>query len=230
MYRRKSIMALLTGLFRFARKRTQTTDTDMGAFRDKITELVAQKDTLKDDEVVKRVEELKVMASDLPDTEDKDKLLRFIEDFGAVREQDPATAKEAASMVADLFEKLDTEAMKEVSEEIPAEPPATDEPPAGDGEPPAPDEQEKILPPDGKETGDQSPEENREYSLEEIWQFIKKRMAEDGCAPTKDEEQEQKDDEGITADHAPHIPVTMTGAPAAGSLGEMFNKIKEGRR
>lgn len=223
-------MALLTGLFRFARKRTQTTDTDMGAFRDKITELVAQKDTLKDDEVVNRVEELKVMASDLPDTEDKDKLLRFIEDFGAVREQDPATAKEAASMVADLFEKLDTEAMKKVSEEIPAEPPATDESPAGDGEPPAPDEQKKILPPNGNETGDQSPEENREYSLEEIWQFIKKRMAEDGCAPTKDEEQEQKDDEGITADHAPHIPVTMTGAPAAGSLGEMFNKIKEGRR
>lgn len=216
-------MALLTGLFRFARKRTQTTDTDMGAFRDKITELVEQKDTLKDDDVVKRVEELKVMASDLPDTEDKDKLLRFIEDFGAVREQDLATAKEAASMVADLFEKLDTEAMKEVSEEIPAEPPASDEPPAGDGEPPA-------EPPDGKETGDQSPEENREYSLEEIWQFIKKRMAEDGCAPTKDEEPEQKDDEEITADHAPHIPVTMTGAPAAGSLGEMFNKIKEGQR
>lgn len=42
-------MKLLTGLFRLARKRVQTTDTDMGAFRDKITELVEKKDSLSDD-------------------------------------------------------------------------------------------------------------------------------------------------------------------------------------
>ena len=107
-------MKLLTGLFRFARKRTQTTDNDMGMFREKLNELVEQKDSLPDEEIVKRVDELKVMASDLPDDDEKSKLDRFLEDFKAVKEQDEAAAKEAASMVSDLFEKLDTEAMKDV--------------------------------------------------------------------------------------------------------------------
>ena len=107
-------MKLITGLFRFARKRVQTTDTDMGAFRDKIDELVAKKDSLSDEEVESKVEELKTMSADLPESEDKGKLDRFLEDFKSVKEQDEATAKEAAGMVADLFEKLDTEAMQDV--------------------------------------------------------------------------------------------------------------------
>ena len=105
-------MRLLTGLFRLARKRVLTTDTDMGAFRDKITELVEKKDSLSDDEITKKVEELKAMSADLPESDDKGKLDRFLEDFKSVKEQDRAAANEAAKMVADLFEKLDTEAMK----------------------------------------------------------------------------------------------------------------------
>lgn len=109
-------MKLLTGLFRLARKRVQTTDTDMGAFRDKITELVEKKNSLSDDEINGKVEELKTMSADLPESDDKGKLDRFLEDFKSVKEQDGATANEAAKMVADLFEKLDTEAMKDVPE------------------------------------------------------------------------------------------------------------------
>ena len=109
-------MGLLTGLFRFARKRVQTTDNDMGMFREKLNELVEKKAELPDEEVVKRVDELKEMTVDLPDEEEKAKLDRFLEDFKSVKEQDDATAKEAASMVADLFEKLDTAAMKDVPE------------------------------------------------------------------------------------------------------------------
>ena len=109
-------MKLLTGLFRFARKRTQTTDNDMGMFRDKLNELVEKKDAFSDEEVAKRVDELKELTIDLPDEEGKAKLDRFLEDFKSVKEQDAAAAKEAASMVADLFEKLDTEAMKDVPE------------------------------------------------------------------------------------------------------------------
>ena len=43
-------MKLLTGLFRFARKRTQTTDNDMGMFRTKLEELVSSKDSLSDED------------------------------------------------------------------------------------------------------------------------------------------------------------------------------------
>ena len=100
-------------LFRKARKSLMTTDNDMGQFRAKLDELIAGKDGLSDEEVVAKVDELKGFAADLPDSEDKAELDRYLEDFKSIKGLDEAVAKKAAEMVADLFEKLDTEAMKE---------------------------------------------------------------------------------------------------------------------
>ena len=234
-------MKLLTGLFRFARKRTQTTDNDMGMFREKLTELVEKSAELSDEDVSKRVDELKEMTVDLPDEEDKAKLDRFLEDFKSVKEQDEATAKEAASLVADLFEKLDTKAMKDVPE-VSAEETVeeTEETPLVEGEAPEAEEsaeetvEETVAPEGEEETEDADP--NPEYSMEELYQFMKKRLAEDGyikdgCTKDGDEEVEEEEEEEVTTDHAPHIPITMNKAAATkGSLAEMFNKIKEGGR
>lgn len=221
-------MKLLTGLFRLARKRVQTTDTDMGAFRDKITELVEKKDSLSDDEINGKVEELKTMSADLPESDDKGKLDRFLEDFKSVKEQDGAAANEAAKMVADLFEKLDTEAMKDVPETAVKE---TGTPPAEqkDGETQKPEAQTKDA--DGGETAVKAPEKNNaQYTLEEIYQFIKKRLAEDSGEKTEEKKKEEEETETVT-DHAPHIPVTMNGgAPGEGSIGAMFARIKQGGR
>lgn len=231
-------MKLLTGLFRFARKRTQTTDNDMGMFREKLTELVEKKAELSDEDVAKRVDELKEMTVDLPDEEDKAKLDRFLEDFKSVKEQDEATAKEAASMVADLFEKLDTKAMKDVPE-VSAEETVeeTEETPLVEGEAPEAEESaeetvEETVAPEGEEkTEDAEPGANAVYTLEEIYQFIKKRMAEDACATDGAEEvKEEEKKEEVVTDNAPRIPVTMNGTAATGSLADMFNKIKEGGR
>ena len=240
-------MKLLTGLFRFARKRTQTTDNDMGMFREKLNELVEKKAELPDEEVVKRVDELKEMTIDLPDEEGKAKLDRFLEDFKSVKEQDDATAKEAASMVADLFEKLDTEAMKDVPEteettetaETAVEetlPPEQTDTAETVGEQVKENVQEDID--HLTETKDDDP--NANYSLEEIYQFCKKRRAEeeaeatDGCAKdgAEEVEKEKEDEEEVVTDNAPRIPVTMNGTPAApkGGLADMFNKIKAGGR
>ena len=240
-------MKLLTGLFRFARKRTQTTDNDMGMFRDKLTELVEKKDTLSDEDVGKYVDELKGMTSDLPDEDEKAKLDRFLEDFRSVKEQDEATAKEAASMVADMFEKLDTAAMKDIpdvggEETETVEETATEEEPLTEGAAPEATEEateaveETVAPEDEAEDADP----NADYSLEEIYQFIKKRMAEDEAATAAEDscaedsaeevEEEEKEEEEVVTDHAPHIPVTMNGTAAKGSLADMFNRIKEGGR
>lgn len=221
-------MKLLTGLFRLARKSVQTTDTDMGAFRDKITELVEKKDSFSDDEINRKVEELKSMSADLPESDDKGKLDRFLEDFKSVKEQDGATANEAAKMVADLFEKLDTEAMKDVPETAVKE---TETPPAEqkDGETQKAETQTKDA--DGEETAAPNSEEsNAQYTLEEIYQFIKKRLAEDSGEKTEEKEKEEEETETVT-DHAPHIPVTMNGGvPGEGSIGAMFARIKQGGR
>lgn len=184
-------MKFLTGLFRIAHKRVQTTDTDMGAFRDKITELVEKKDSLSDDEINGKVEELKAMSADLPESDDKGKLDRFLEDFKSVKEQDGATANEAAKMVADLFEKLDTEAMKDVPETAVKE---TETPPAEqkDGAAQEPGTQTKDA--DGEKTA--APDEgkgNAQYTLEEIYQFIKKRLAEDSGEKPEEKKKKRKE-------------------------------------
>ena len=238
-------MKLLTGLFRYARKRTQTTDNDMGMFRTKLEELVSSKDSLSDEDVAKRVDELKEMTIDLPDEDEKAKLDRFLEDFKSVKEQDEATAKEAANMVADLFEKLDAEAMKDVPEvgsEETVEETVTEEPLTEGAAPEVTEETEQTVEetvaPESTEGEADDADPNPEYTLEEIYQFCKKRRAEDeaseatdGCASDSAEEVETEEKEGeVVADHAPRIPVTINAKPSAGSLGEMWNEIKKGGR
>lgn len=241
-------MNLLTGLFRAARKRLMTVDNDMGMFRDKLNELVAGKDTLSEEDIATKVEELKGFTKDLPGDEDKAKLDRFLEDFKSVKEQDGEAAKEAAGMVADLFEKLDTEAMKDVPS---AEPEASveteeavEETVAPEGEPAEDGAAEEAMG-SAKEEPEKDPTEdadpNAEYTLEEIYQFCKKRRAEDEASEAEDgcakdgaeevEEEEEKEEEDIVTDHAPFIPVTIGNKKAAsGSLGSMFAQIKNGGR
>ena len=238
-------MNLLTGLFRAARKRVMTTDNDMGMFRQKLDELVASKDSLSDEEVVKKVEELKGYTSDLPG-EGKAKIDRFLEDFKSIKEQDEASAKEAAGMVADLFEKLDTEAMQDVpvaEEEAAAEEPAETAEPAAEEETVTTEEiaEETEIPAESEEEAEDA-DPNPEYTLEEIYQFCKKRREEDEAAAAdasacdsaeeveEAEEEEEKDEEEVVTDHAPFIPVTINQKPAAtGTLASMFAEAKKGR-
>lgn len=251
-------MKLLTGLFRKARKRTQTTDNDMGMFREKLTELVEKKAELPDEEVAKRVDELKEMTVDLPESDEKSELDLYLEDMKSVKEQDDATAKEAVSMVADLFEKLDTEAMKnapdvdgekpaeteaeEVVEETKAEDETSDaEGTVGEYVKENVEEDVDNITQTKEPLTDDNP--NAEYSLEEIYQFCKKRReedeaaaadaacAEDSAEEVEEEKEEEDEEEEVVTDHAPRIPVTMNGTTAAkGSLADMFDKIKEGGR
>lgn len=219
-------MRFLTGLFRAARKRLQVVDGADG-FRDKITELAEKRDSLSEEGINERVDELITLSDDLPDGEDKEKLKRFLEDVRGIKEQDEATAKEAVSMVADLFEKLDGASDAEVSETV-TETEATD----GEGEV-KPEDKPETKPEAEPTDGEGEPEEGKEKTMldeetkEDLYQFIKKRMSEDAC---KDEEPKGEGDNKITTDGAPRIAVSMSGNPTGGSLSEMFAKIKNGGR
>lgn len=241
-------MGLLTGLFRtMKRKISLTKDNDMGAFRDKIEALVKEKDTLDDGAVAEKVTELIGMTEDLPDGEGKEKLKRYLEDFKSIKGQEAEVAVEAGNAVADLFEKLDKEAMES---DLGIEPPAEEG--AGAEEKVETEEKETVETGDGmgeeevKEEEEEKAEEKEkiedadpdpEYTLEEIYQFIKKRMAEDAEAGTEEEEVETKEEEteektddacGVN-DHAmPGIKLgnSSGGAPARGGLNELFKKMK----
>lgn len=215
-------MKLLTGLFHIARKRLQTTDGEVG-FREKIDELVAKRDSLSPEGVNEKIDELKAQIGDLPDSEDKEKLDRFLEDFRAVKEQDESSAKEAGSMIADLFEKLDGAAMsdevKTDLEETQA-PDTSDENGAGKEE----GQTEEVSEPAVKD-GD--------ADKEEIYQYIKKRLAEDACKDGGENvETEKKEDEVVTTDNAPRIAIQMSDGGNGGENGlrGMFTKMKNGGR
>ena len=222
-------MKLLTGLFRAARRRLQTKDTDLGEFRVKIEELIKSKDSMSDDEIVTKVEELKTMTEDLPESDEKSQLVRFLEDFKEVKNQDEATAKEAGKAVADMFEKLDTEAMKDY--------PETTE---------TTEEVEEVVE-ETEEVEDDDP--NSEYTMEEIYQFFKKRAAEDEEFISFIKERMAEDDgekvdtlgeyakENIkedvknitqTKDHAPQIKINL-GNTNKGGIASLYNQMKGGR-
>lgn len=246
-------MKLLTGLFRSARKKlAMTHDNDMGAFREKLNAFIEQKDNLSDDEINAKVDELKGFTEDLPESDEKNQLDRFLEDFKSVKEQDLNVAKEAGKRVADLFEKLDAKAMEDVPEAV-GEDSENKELTDEDGTEEISEEvAEETETPNSKkeEVSDEDP--SPEYTLEEIYQFIKKRMAEDAEADSEIDETEDedgtkepeslgayckkniKDDvdnftKPCTTDNAPFIPVTMNKRNATnGGLLEMFQAIKNG--
>lgn len=209
-------MKILTGLFRMARKRTQTKD---GAedFRASLTALVDERESLTDEGVSKKVDELKAMITDLPDSDDKEKLSRYLDDFRAVKEQDEATAKEAVNMVAGLYESLDSSAsadapnVTETADEKSEAEKAVEETETKDEETATEEKKEE-------ETKDEGGEEKR-YSLDEISEMIK--TLKDGC---KDEGGE------VTEDHAPMIPMNISNTASKGSLSELFANMKKGGR
>ena len=232
-------MKILTGLFRMARKRTQTKD---GAedFRASLTALVDERESLTDEGVSKKVDELKAMITDLPDSEDKEKLSRYLDDFRAVKEQDEATAKEAVNMVAGLYESLDSSASADapnVTETTTADENSEAEKAVKETETKDEEtttEETKVEEKKGEETKDEESSEEKRYSLDEIFEMIK--TLKDGCKDEGEKVEEKKDeetkDEGgeVTEDHAPMIPMNISNSASKGSLSELFSNMKKGGR
>lgn len=228
-------MKILSGLFRIARKRTQTKD---GAedFKERLSALVNERESLSDEGIEKKVEELKAMTADLPDSEDKEKLMRFLEDFKAVKSQDEATAKEAVDMVANLYESLDASAMSDTPTET-AET-ATEE-----------KKKEETADEDGSEeqkteesTKDEGEEaEEKRYTISEIVGLLQSlKDVKDACKDEEQKTEETADEDGseeteekkdeVTSDHAPIVGIGLNGIKSNGSLSAMFANLKKGGR
>ena len=219
-----------------AKRRLMTTDNGAESFKTALDEIIAKKDTLSPEEIGKRIDELKKLTDDLPESDGKSQLLRFLEDFREVKSQDANVAAEAARAVAEQFKKLSDEALQDAPEVKPetGEKPSDGEPKKDDtspasGDDPAKKAADETKAPDGKkEVNDEGAE--KAPTLEEIYEYVKKRMAED--ASKKDNGTDAGGTAGeknpATTDNAPTIPVTLGGEakPAEGSLGALFDMAK----
>jgi len=223
-------MKLLTGLFMAAKRRLMTTDNAAESFKAALDEIITKKDTLSPEEIGKRIDELKKLTDDLPESDGKSQLLRYLEDFREVKNQDANVAAEAARAVAEQFENLYREALQDAPE-VKADADSTageDEIKKDDSTSDADDDSGKKVvdetkaPEDEKKVEDEEPKKSP--TLEEIYQYVKKRAQEE--AGSDDNANDNKDE--ITMDGAPKIPVTLGGAvkPAEGSLGALFEMAK----
>lgn len=103
-------MKVVSGLLRWAKQQLGLVkDTDLGSVR-------ALLNTINKENAEYVVEEVATLIGDIPESTGKETLLRFLADLKYAKDLDPAVLKTAANKTADLFEKLDAEAMKEVSE------------------------------------------------------------------------------------------------------------------
>lgn len=214
-------MKLLTGLFFAAKKRIMTRDSGADEFKSKIDELVSRKDELTAENVASRVDELKKLTDDIPDGDEKSKLVRFLEDFKAVKEYSPEVAKEAADDVSKLYESLCADALKDAPDaNANADGGENGEQNGGKANDDdaakkaaeatvAPDGDGKPKDADGGENGGKEGENaeknagtsdddgvNEEY--EKIYQYCKKRAEQDAASGTTDDDGADKnaDDKG----------------------------------
>lgn len=224
------MMKFLSGLFHVARKRISVSDGNEN-FKATINEIVEKKDSLSDDEIKAKIESLKEFTSTLPESEDKEKLNRFLDDFIGVKEQDSDTAKEAANLVITLFEKLDTAA----SSEVPIE--ETVEKKTETTETETKDEQQEKETKDNdganapndttkddngaKKIGEMTPEELIAL-LKDVF-VVKETIAADEGTKTDDGK-----DCNVT-DNAPIVAIGLTPESSKGSLSEMFLALKGGK-
>jgi hypothetical protein len=190
-----------SGLWHAAKKLAAgVTDSDLGAFRAKIEDLVGKRSTLDEAGIKSAVDELKGALADLPDSDEKGTLERVLEDFGVgLKDQDDATAAQAGKMVADLFEKLDGDAMADVS--------GKEEPPAQDGAPdPDKPKDDPASPAGGSGADPETPKTPTD------------KKPEDG-AP--DPHAEPDGDEPLTADEIKALRALLTkGAAPDGKVGD----------
>lgn len=111
----KVVNKILSGLIYQIKKNLKkgVGDADMGHFRGVLEETVKNRSDLNEEGFATSVGKLNNFISDLPDSEDKELLGRYINELPIMKEESDDVATEAAGQIASLFERLDVEAMRD---------------------------------------------------------------------------------------------------------------------
>ena len=107
------VKKLMTGLWRTIRKTIGIAkDSDLASFRGVIEDVVATRGSLSDEDISSKLGALQSTINDLPDTPEKEKLSMYLQDFALVKDKDDEQAKAYGSILSNLYEKLDSEAIE----------------------------------------------------------------------------------------------------------------------
>ena len=107
-----------SGLLWFARRKTQkVADGDKAdAFLSTLEDVRKNRKEWTPEEMEEHVTTLSALIKDLPDSEEKEKLERFILDIPLLKEEDDATAEEALNTLMEFYSSLDKDAISDIME------------------------------------------------------------------------------------------------------------------
>jgi hypothetical protein len=180
-----NIIKHMSNLWRTIRKKTIGIKDEDKQFRTVCEEVANKKDIMKDEGIKGKIDELKTMTTDLPESDEKNILTRYLEDYGIIKEKDSESAKLAAGKIADLYDKLDSES-QEKGVDMGKSKDTDPNLPAGEGE------KEVNAPtiPEGTGSKDASPEESFIEGLEQL--FMKYHETKKGGEGQDDDDDDDK--------------------------------------
>lgn len=241
-----------SGLIRAIKKRlTGVMDgTDNQSFESVVDEIGSTLQNIDEDGLKAKTASLVGYCDDLPDSDEKEKLLRYIADIPLLKDEDKEVAEEALRCIKESYKTLDSDANSEImekpmedtekKEQTPAQTPAQDEVPAPA---PAPAEPQKEEAPAEEKKEDGCGDMAK---LADALDAISKKLdslLEAKAEPKTDEQpketeekteivEEKKEDEekpeGVS-DSLPQYTQSLATVNAGYSLDDAFAKLK-GRR
>ena len=111
-------MAVHSGLLYFVKKKLCGVNdgNDTNSFGSIIDKLAANIKNVSDEELSKMTESLIKCVNDLPDSDEKEKVIRYIADIPLLKEEDEKVVNEALSCIKESFNSLDSDAVSETME------------------------------------------------------------------------------------------------------------------
>ena len=243
-----------SGLLWFARRKTQkVADGDKAdAFLSTLEDIRKNRKEWTPEEMEEHVTTLSALIKDLPDSEEKEKLERFILDIPLLKEEDDATAEEALNTLMEFYSSLDKDAISDIMENgsmddpnkpVGASNPSTNPAPAVPVPEPTPEP--KNTPKPAASTQDEPPADPVLALLTKMCDKLDavldavakpassdKKSDETNDQQTKDENlksEESKSPENKVGDQMPIFTQTMNTVNQGNNLDAVFAKMKERR-
>ena len=229
-----------SGLIRSIKKKLMgVMDSKPETFEDAVDALKGGLREMEEGEMKAKTASLIDACADLPDSDEKEKLMRYIADIPLLKEEDDAVRDEALSCIKESYKSLDADASAEGAEKTMEE--EKKEEPVKDEAQPAPAPAEEKVSEEPKK--DEAPAEERKDDGDASAKILdaldalskkldslfppKEEKKEDGCG-AKDEEPEKKEKPAV-ADSLPRYTQTLASIEKGYSLDDAFAKLK-GRR
>lgn len=228
-------MAIHSGLLYFVKRKLSCINdgndaNSFGAIIDKLTENIKN---ISDEELSGMTESLIKCVKDLPDSDEKEKVIRYIADIPLLKEEDEKVVNEALSCIKESFNSLDSDAVSETMEKKDMENPEKEVEEKKDGidaKPEVPSATASVspvqTPTETKEPADESkPEEKKENDGDAISKLVdaidsmnKKLDAILGGKkeePKEEKKEEPKTDGNGESGKAPDTPKVEDSAPSS---------------